>query len=248
MGTKANLLHIFLVGLVLGGVALIGAFFIPWQSVHWGKFELQPTKSITVIGEAKIQQKTQIAEFNAGVTAVSDNKDTAIADVNQKIKTIIEAVKTFGIQDKDIKTENLSVYQGEEQYWEEGRQKTRPGQWRVSNNIRVTLRDVNKASDLADLIVKNGATNVYGPNFSVEDTSQDQATLLDEAIKNAQSKAELIARSSGGKLGKILSVTEGYTTTPYKGYLEGAGGGGPALEPGSQTIQKTVTVVFELKP
>ena len=248
MGTKANLLHIFLVGLVLGTVFLVGVFFIPWQSIHWGKLEIQPTKSITVIGEAKTQQKTQIAEFNAGVSAVNDNKDVAIAEVNQKIQTIIAAIKTFGIPEKDIKTQNLSVYQSEESYWEEGRQKSRPGQWRVSNNITVTLRDVNKASDLADILVKNGATNVYGPNFSVEDTSQDQATLFDQAIKNAQEKAEIIARSSGGKLGKILTVTEGYQSTAYKGLaFEGGGGGGPALEPGSQTIQKTVTVVFELK-
>lgn len=221
---------------------------MPWRLVDWGKLQLDPTRTITVTGEAKTQERSQIATFTAGVSAVNDDKEAAVNEVNEKIKSVIDSVKNFGISDKDVKTQNLSVYQTEETYYDEGVAKGRPGQWRVSNDITVTLRNIDKASELADLLTGGGATNVYGPNFSLDETQSAEESLLDEAIKNARSKAEIIAQSSGGKLGKIVSVSEGLQSQTLPRFAEGYGGGGGApIEPGTATVGKTVTVVFGLK-
>ncbi len=248
MGNRFGFLQVVVSVLLLGFVLLVGAFFIPWREVNWGEFQLNPARTISVIGEAETQQKTQIAHFTAGVSAVNDSKDVAVDEVNQKIQAVIDTVKNFGIKDEDIKTQNLNVYQDEETYYEEGVQKRRPGQWRVSNSVAITLRDVDQASDLADLLMKGGATNVSGPQFSLDESQNGEDFLLEEAIKDAQVKAEALARSSGVKLGRIISVSEGYQQArTYPVYYEAGGGGGAPIEPGSATIQKTVTVVFELK-
>lgn len=248
MENKSNLFNIFFGILLSCAILVAGAFFIPWQKINWGKLELLPGETITVTGEAKSQQKTQVASFSAGVTALKDNKQEAIDEVNQKVKAIIEAVKEFGIKPEDIKTQNLNVYQNEETYYEEGRQKTRLGQWRVNNTIEVKLRDVDRTSALANLLTKSGANNVYGPNFSLDETKSAENSLLEDAMKNAQAKAEIIAKTAGKKVGKVVSISEGYQPVSvfrYEGI--GAGGGGAPLEPGSQTVQKTITVTFELK-
>lgn len=247
MTDNKQILNIFLFAMILGVVFLGGSFIIPWNSVKWGTLGVSPGETVTVTGEAQSQIKSQIAVFSAGVTGVNDNKDTAINDVNQKIEKIIEAVKTFGISEADTKTQNMSVYQSEETYYEEGRQKSRLGQWRVNNTIEIKLRDVEKSAELADLLTKNGANNVYGPNFSVDDTSKTENSLLEEAIKNAREKAEIIAKSTNRRLGKVVNVTEGSQTAPIplrSGY--GLGGGGE-VAPGSQTVVKVLTVTFELK-
>lgn len=221
---------------------------IPWQLVDWGKIQLTPGRTITVTGEAKSQERNQIATFTAGVSAVIDDKEAAVNEVNEKIRTIIDSVKNFGISDKDVKTQNLSVYQMEETYYDEGIAKSRPGQWRVSNDVTVTLRNIDQASELADLLTGSGATNVYGPNFSLDETQSAEESLLDEAIKSARGKAEIVAQSSGGELGKIISISERAqgATPPY--FAEGYGGGsGAPTEPGTATVRQTVTVVFELR-
>ncbi len=247
MNNKFGGFKLFFGVLILSGILLASVYFIPWDQINWGKISIIPGKTITVLGEAQTQQKSQIATFSAGVSAVNDNKDVAIEEVNKKIEAIIKTVKEFGIKSEDIKTQNLSVYQQEETYYEEGRQKSRPGQWRVNNSITITLREVDRASALADLLVKSGATNVSGPNFSLEEGQQKEEELLKEAIEDARKKAETIATSSGGKLGKILSVSEGYQQpTVLRMALEGGGGGSP-VEPGTETVSKVVTVVFELK-
>lgn len=248
MDNKNSLVPVVVFAVLTAAGLLAGAYLIPWKNTQWGRVELQPSSTITVIGEADSQVKSQIASFNAGVSAINDNKDTAVAEVNQKVNAITTAVKTFGIPAEDIQTQNLSIYQNEEQYYEDGRQKTRAGQWRVNNSIDIKLRDVNRASELANLLSSSGATNVYGPNFTLDDTQAAETELLDLAVQNARQKAEKIAASSSRSLGKTISVTEGGAATPpiLYGRMEAGGGGGADLQPGSGTVSKTVTVTFEL--
>lgn len=230
-------------------ILLLVVLVFPFKQIQWGKVELLPAQTVTVMGEAKTQQQNQIASFNAGVSTVNDNKEAAVAEVNQKTESIIVAVKTFGIAESDIKTENLSVYQQEEQYYEDGRQKSRPGQWRVNNSIIITLRTIDRASELTTLLTAGGATNVYGPNFALDDTKEAEVGLIGEAITNARQKAEAIALASGKKLGAVISVSEGAAQPGVVSYAmrDGAGGGGAPVEGGSGTVFKTVTVMFELR-
>ncbi len=222
----------------------IGALFLP----SWGRLQVQPIQSITVVGEAKSQEKSQIAIFSAGVNAYNDDKQTAINDVNTKVNAIIEAAKEFGIKPDDIKTQSLNIYQNQDSYYEDGRQKFRPGQWNVGNTVEIKLRDVDRASTLAGILSKGGATNVNGPNFSFDDTSDASNALINEALTSAKTKAEKIAQSAGRKLGKIVNVTEGTdSSAPIYMFREaGGGGGGGGVAPGSGTVYKTVTVTFEL--
>jgi len=234
--------------IIAGVIIIFGVYFLP--KMDWGKVKWQAAETVTVSGEAKQTQKNQIASFTAGVDAVNDSKDNAVKEVNSKMESLIKAAKDFGISANDIKTQSLSFYQNEESYYDNGVQKSRKGQWRVSNSIEITLREIDKASAMADMLASSGANNVYGPNFQFDDTTEFENALFDQAIKNAKIKAENIAKSSGRSLGKVISVNEGsgggniYPMYASKG---AEGGGGAPIEAGSGTVSQTVTVVFELK-
>ncbi|RJR16236.1 DUF541 domain-containing protein [Candidatus Microgenomates bacterium] len=236
--------------LLLVFFVVAAVLFLPLNTVNWGTLHMAPAAVITVIGEADSQVTNQVATYTAGVSTINDNKDVAIAEVGQKVITLVEAVKASGIPASDIQTQNVSVYQQEEQYYEDGRQKSRPGQWRVSNNIDITLRNVEQAEQLTALLVQNGATNIYGPNFRLDDTKTVETELLELAIKNAQEKALKIAQSSDKTLGALISVTEGgagQQAIPFVARDGMGGGGGGAVEPGTGSVSKTVTVTFEFK-
>lgn len=236
------------VGIILGAVT---AF--PWSQMKWGTLNYGQVRTITVTGYSENQVANKVAHFTAGVSAVNDNRDIAIGEVNKKVTAITEAVKTFGINGDDIKTQNLSVYQGEETYYDNGQAKSRMGQWRVNNSIEITLRKIDKAGELADLLTKNGANNVYGPNFSLDNSKDNSSEQWEAAVKDAQSKAEKMAASLNVRLGKVVSVNEGaegQSAYPilYQAKGEGMGGGGAApVQPGTTTVSKTVTVVFALE-
>jgi uncharacterized protein len=237
----AAILFFFAVGL--------GAIYIfPWGNVDWGKVSLIQDNLIVVTGTSKEQKRNEIARFTAGASAVNDDRDTAVNEVNGIVTKITEAVKTFGVKDEDIKTSNLSIYQEEENYYEEGVQKRRKGQWRVSNNVEVVLRNVDEASQLADILTKNGATNVYGPMLTLDDSQKAGDELLASAIEDAREKAEIMAEAAGGSLGEVVSVVEGSSPTSiYRAMSEMGGGGGIPIEPGSSMVSKSVVVSFRLK-
>lgn len=214
---------------------------IPWEHVNWGKIAILPASTITVTGEAKQDVQNQIARFSAGVTVINPDKQTAINEVNTKMTKIIKAVKDFGINDKDIQTQTVSVNQEEEPVFA----KT---QWRATNNIDIVLRNIDQASALTDLLQSLQATNVYGPSFSVDDTSETETALLQAAIDDAREKAGIIAKASHRQLGKVLTVTEGGVSLPgpiFRMAAEPASS--TPVEPGSAQVYQSVTVTFELK-
>lgn len=242
-----KLIETTIAGIIIAAVVLFGAKLINWDKTNWGKIQLSQAKTITVVGKAKGQQKTQLARFTASVSRINDNKQHAIDEVSEDIKQIISKVKSFGITEKDIKTQTINIYQQRETYYEGDRKKSRPGQWSVSNTLQITLRNVDRASELSELLGKSGATNVYGPNFYADETTSLEAGLLKQAFKNAQEKAEKIAQASGKKLGEAISISEssGNSYSPIR--AEGLGGGGMPVEPGTSTVRNQVTAVFEIK-
>ncbi len=218
-------------------------WIVPWNRVNWGKISWQPAETVTVNGEARSQEKNQVASFSAGVMAQNMDKNKAIEEMNSKMGELVKSVKDFGIAETDIKTQNMSYYQ-------EPKGGMNPGQWQVNNTIEVTLREVDKANQFADLLAKSGANNVYGPNFRMDDTNQVEKGLYDAAIKDAKEKAESIAKASGRKLGEVLSVNDSGTSVNYPVYsmrADSGMGGGAVSEAGSSTVYKNLTVVFELK-
>jgi uncharacterized protein YggE len=236
--------------ILIVGLVVIGSFLLPWRQINWGKIAFLPAETVTVTGEAKTTVKNQIASFNAGVDVLSNSKEEATKEINTKMEALVVAMKNFGIKEGDIRTQSLSYYQNEEPYWENGVQRYKKGQWRVSSSVEVKLREIDRASDLAGVLAGSGANNVYGPNFQLDDTTEAEKGLFDQAVKNAKDKAELVAIATGRKLGKVLSVNEGGASGgiyPMYGAKMAEGGGGAPMEAGTGTVYKTVTVVFELR-
>lgn len=246
-----GLIAALLFGLTLGGTLLLGAILIPWNETKWGQITTNFPSTITVSGQAETQISNQIARFSAGVSAVNDDKNAATNDVNQKITAITSALKTFGIAGEDIQTQYLNVYQNQETYYEDGRQKSRLGQWSVNNTIDIKLRDINRASDLVGILSTNGATNINGPSFSVDDTKAVDVDLLSQALLDAREKAAKMLAKESKTLGEVVSITEAGIAVPnfYPAALkDGAGGGGGApISAGSATVSKSVTVTFKIQ-
>jgi len=215
--------------------------------IHWGSLVIRPPQTITVSGMAESQEANQVASFYAGIWATNADRATAISETNDLMEKTVTALKEFGIPETDIQTQNVSVYQ--ESYPVDGGQRYERGQWRASNNVVITLRDIDRANELVALLGESGLSDISGPNFRIDNSAAAQQALLTQAIKNAEEKAALIAQDRNMKLGRTLSIAEGTAPGgmyPMSARMEGAGGGYD-LSPGSSTVSTTVTVVFEMR-
>jgi uncharacterized protein YggE len=233
-------------------VIIAACYFLPWKNINWGRISTVPVETVTVNGQAQSVVKNQIAGFSAGVSASNNDKATAVNEVNSKMTVLVKAVKDFGIKETDIQTQQASVYQEDIWYVDGGVSRSKKGQWTANNSIEITLRNVDQAQQLTDLLNTSGATNVYGPNFRMDDTNQAEKGLYALAMKDAMDKADIIARASGRKLGRVLTVSDNGSSSnivyPMMAKLDSTGGGAvPApVEAGSTTVTKNLTVSFEL--
>ncbi len=241
--TNRMVVGLFVILLVLG-------MFAAGKYVGWGFIETKQQNKITVVGEAKDQLQSQVANISAGVNVTKESKDEAVKEVNEAMDKLNKSVKAEGILAADIKTTGSSIYQQTESYWDNGVQKQRPSGWSVSNNIDITVRDINKVSTLMGVLSSSGATNVNGPYYSIDKQGNEMdEALRKEAFDDAVRKAGQMAKLAGRSLGKVVSMQEytGGGISPLERTSGLGGGGGGSYEPGSATVGRSVMVEFELK-
>ncbi|GEM_PF-323582 len=208
--------------------------------------EYSPHQTIVVVGQGTAHVRPDIARISIGVETRAETVTGAVQENETQMEAILAALKAAGVADKDIQTMNYSLYF--EQYPESvsGGEKVKP-QYRVSNMVQVTARDLEKIGDLLDAVIEAGANNIWGVNFSIEDSRPAQAQARAEAIADARARAEALAELSGVRLGPVMSVSEvvsGGTYVVPVAMERAAAGGSGTITPGELEVAYQVQVTY----
>src|SRR3989344_3016967 len=150
------------------------------------------TNTITVSGEGEVFAVPDTAEFS--VTIQEEAKEVADAQevATKKSNDIYAYLKEQGIEEKDIKTIDYSVYPQydylesacRDGYCPGGRQVLRGFQ--VSQTFTVKVRDTEKAGDLLSGVGSLGASSVSGLSFTIDDQDALEAEARKSAIDDAR--------------------------------------------------------------
>ena len=198
--------------------------------------------TINVEGNAEIIAKPDQAEVWLGISIVKDTAAEAQNEANKIVNDILDGLRSKGIQEQDIQTEQLSLY--EERTWTQDGGSKLVG-WRASQTLKVKTTDLSKVGTIVDIGVSNGANQVNNINFglSLEKEQEYKQKALSEATKNAKSKADTIAQSLGVKLGKIKSVSESsFDYMPYAYTMEAKATRADMVEEAASVMPRDVTV------
>jgi uncharacterized protein YggE len=170
----------------------------------------EPPRTITVVGTGKVSLVPDIAQVNVGAEARADSVSEAKAEVDRQMVAINAALEEMGIDEKDIQTSHYSIHYERElgPVMPEGPMVEGQEGYRVSNIVRVTVRNVEKAGDVVDAAVEAGANQVHGVSFTVSDESRWQAQAREKAMADAEARAAELAGLAGVELGAVQSVSE----------------------------------------
>jgi uncharacterized protein YggE len=182
------------------------------------------------------------ATFTFGVDARGETASEALSTAAASVKKITDAIKDAGVKGKDIQTQDISLSTLTSS---DGRH---IDGYAANASITVQAKDLDTAGHLVDVAVGAGANNVYGPSLARSDADELADKALADAVADARRKAEALAEAAGGSLGQVISVTESGSAVPPMPYAarETALATDVPIEPGTQDIQASVTVVFEL--
>lgn len=214
----------------------------------------EPVRTIAVTGTAEKLTAPDICYLSFGVaTFHRKSAGEAYRQNNTVMAAVSAAVKSLGIEAKDIQTANFSIAP-QYHYEDEARRRVFDG-YRVYHALNVNLRDLKRVSEVLDAAVGAGATEVGQVRFAVENPKQHTADVRLEAVRAAQAKAKSIAEVLGVKLGRPVSVSESEPDNWSRYYAQAnvameashSAGGAEVLEPGEFRLTRTVHVTFEIE-
>jgi uncharacterized protein YggE len=222
--------------------------------------------SITVSGKGDAVSIPDVATFSFSITETAKTVADAQKTATTKQNSVIKALKDNGIAEKDIKTQGYSINPHYE--YQDGvctqmyPGNCRPGKsvltgYDVSQTTEVKVRDLSKAGAIFDVIGGLEVQNVNGLSFSIDDIDTVKAEARSEAIANAKSKAEKLARDLDVRLVRIVSFSDN-ADYPYPMY--GMGGDvmnakvasvpeavAPEISTGEQKITSNVSITYEIR-
>ena len=170
--------------------------------------EMNPDRSIEVMGEASVEATPDFAKVTLGVTTTGKDAAAALAANATATNALIAALKGEGIAAADIQTSSLSI---SPTFANPSPGSSAPPAitgYNVGDMVTVTARDLKRLGALLDKAVESGANAMYGVAFG----ESNPGGLLDKArpvaVADARRKAEIYAAAAGAKVGRLMELSE----------------------------------------
>ena len=232
-GEKSRSITVIAASLIMalavgGGLVKVGA-----------GFAARTDNGITVTGSAKTTATADNVVWTLNVALSSQLVADAVRKVGADVDAVSEYLTKGGIPADALTLGAVSSYANEE--WQNGNNTGRILSYRASRDITVRTSDVQLVYRLSQGIgslLQNGVNvNNYGPQYYISTLSDLRPQLLEDAMKDAKTRAVAITKAVGGSVGAVQSVKSGVfqVTTPDSTMVSDGG----AYD--TSTIEKTVT-------
>lgn len=209
--------------------------------------------TIAVSGMAEQEVAPDIAYIDVGINVRADDAETARTQEAQIASQIRRALLGLAITDNDLQNTSYYLYQ---EYKVDRNGVRTADKYVLDSSIKVTVKDLDKLSQVIDNVVEAGATNISNITYALSTQNIIQRQLLATAVENARDKAAVVANAGSRTLGNMLSADinsfDGGTIVAY-----GANklrsttnlaedGVATKLSPGKIKLNARVQVVFSL--
>lgn len=211
--------------------------------VSFGKDD--PRISVSGQGTVEVAPDTSVISF----AVVTQGKDvTGIKSENDRIsKRAIEALLKEGISRKDLFTTGYTISQQYNHPKKANEERERVNV--VRNQMRVSLKDINKTGEIISILEKSGVNNIQGVTFTTSKADELKLQALKLAYEDAKEKAEYLASLEGYKVEVADISTTGYTPRPER-YMAAdtmmAKNGTPVLHPTEVSVSVNLTAEFNM--
>ncbi|MDB5244867.1 MAG: hypothetical protein JWN18_737 [Parcubacteria group bacterium] len=252
---------------LIGALSILSLFLLAetiTAASNFGRSNNPATDTITVDGTGRATLAPDVAHVSFTVQNTAATVAEAQALTTKQANAAIDFVKKQGIAEKDVRTLSYNI---NPQYSYPN--PCTPGAGRmcptysgnakitgyeVSEMIQVTERDISKVGELLAGLGTLGVQNVNGPDFALDNANAGYIQARAEAISDARTQAELLAKQLGVRLGKIVNFNESNNGNPMPMYeamsanmkaVDSAAA--PVIPAGENTYTASVSVTYEIR-
>lgn len=183
--------------------------------------------TLTVTGASTLALSPDYAVLTLGVATQAQSVTQAQSDNAELMNGVLQGLGSAYLHIDDIQTSNftINVVEG-----------TGAPQYRVSNTLQITVRDLTTISTVLDNAMQAGANQSYGLVFESSQRGEAMDRALQQAIAEAARKGALMAQAAGKALGPVVSIVE-----------ETRGDTGQRMEGDTLSVEAQVTVTYRIK-
>lgn len=205
--------------LALGLVAssmLLSNFFV----------RIRTEKNIRVKGYAEVEVVSDIGRLNLSVEAKEATLELAYRDLENAMTKVLDTLANHEDIDLVTTTPDISEIMAID---EKGNTTNRVEFFELTQTIQVTSKQVDVIEGLPEELgrfIREGMmVNLYVPSYFLSDLDQYKKALIEEATVNGHKRAEIMAQSSGGEVGALVSAQQGVfqITEPHSTETSGYG-------------------------
>ena len=203
---------------------------------------------LSVSATAEASRTPDVATISTGVVTQAADANAAMRDNAVQMDRMLAALRAAGIAPRDIQTSGINL---NPQYKYTENQPPAIVGYQASNTVNVKVRELARLGKVLDALVAQGANQINGPSFGIDqpEAALEEARLA--AVKKAQAQAQTYARALGLQVKRIVSISEGGASLPrpvpmMRAMAADAGFKETAVAPGESSVSVSVEMVFEL--
>lgn len=204
-------------------------------------------RTIAVSGSGAVSAAPDEAEITVGVATTSASARDALSANNAKTEKVFEFLRATGLRSADMQSTDISV--SPQFRSRRGNEPVEPEilGYTVRNNVRITVRDLDKFGEVLDGVVSSGVNILHGIRFDVSERKALELKASANAVDDAFARARNIAKAAGIELGAVLQINEGGAAPVPRQFLARAEASSVPVAPGELMIGARVSVVFAIE-
>jgi uncharacterized protein YggE len=205
-------------------------------------------RMISVYGDSEFVACPNGATVTLAVNSGGPTTKEVFDANNKAINEIFTAVQALGIEKDSIKTSYFSIAP---RYRVVNNENVFAG-YVATNQVAITVKDLDKVSPVLNAATEAGATNVTGVNFTYGDLTEQTRKAKLEALTEAKNKAAEMLDTLGAKLGKVVALSDNPPRSQFsemhyaRAAMADAPGADSAIAGGDQKFVIQMQVTFEI--
>ena len=206
---------------------------------------------IVVTGEGEATVAPDMALLSLSVMREAKTAREALDANNAAMAEVIQAIKLFGIADRDLQTAGIQIMpRFNFTNKPDGTQEAELIAYQVTNTLSVRVRDIVKTGEILDKAVSLGVNQGGGIVFANDDSSAVITEARRKAVVEATARATTLAEAAGVQLGRVLEISEqsfGAQPMPIEARAFDKAASAVPVQAGENAYRVQVNMTFELK-
>lgn len=163
-------------------------------------------RTVTVNGEGKVMAQPDLATVRFSVVTRDPDPEAARSRNAEASKKALETVRDVGIDDDDIKLEQLSLSPIRE--WDKDQRRHIEVGFEVNRSATVDIEKLDLVPTVVARVIQSGANRLNSVQYRLSNDAEMRSEALSKAVDNAREKATVMLSGLDERLGRVLELRE----------------------------------------